>query len=106
MQVVNLSFSDFMKIPNQFNAFNRKQIMECHISKMLSQHNYKVSEDELKKKSKLTIPPQSKAPRGVYKARKDTIIKTLVPKMKNSRRRLWLELLINASAEDLFEEGL
>nr|CAI5867303.1 unnamed protein product [Callosobruchus analis] len=63
-------------------------------------------EGVLKKKSKLTFPPQSEAPRGVSKAKKDTIIKALVPKMKYSQRPLWLELPEDASAKDFLEEGL
>nr|CAI5849577.1 unnamed protein product [Callosobruchus analis] len=65
---------------------------------------YKVSKNLPKKKSKLTFPPQSEAPIRVSKAKKDTIIKALVPKMKNTWRLFWLELPENASAKDLLEE--
>nr|CAI5840917.1 unnamed protein product [Callosobruchus analis] len=113
-----------MRIQNQFKAFNRKtdngmpyfkDIVSVKFLKGSTNFryktdyddlDYKVLEDLLKKKSKLTFPPQSEAPRGVSKAKKDTIIKALVPKMKNSRRPFWLELPENASAKDLLEEGL
>nr|CAI5821933.1 unnamed protein product [Callosobruchus analis] len=67
---------------------------------------YKVSENVPKKKSKLTFPPQSEASIGVSKAKKDTIIKALASKMKNTWRLFWLELPENASAKDLLEEVL
>ena len=48
-------------------------------------------------------PVQRKEPRGVLKAKKEQIIKDLLPLMPHNRRVFWLNLAVNNNSKDLGE---